>query len=49
LQVGNNVPNLVCVASADSNTGAFAGKRARNRASNAARSPEHDGISSSQA
>jgi hypothetical protein len=33
---------------ADSHTSTFAGKRACNRVSNAARAPEHDSISSSQ-
>jgi hypothetical protein len=48
LQSGNGVLDLIGVAGADGHTGAFTGKRVRNRASNAPRAPEHDGISSFQ-
>jgi hypothetical protein len=48
LQLGNGVLNLICIAGIDSNISAFNGERVCNRASNAARAPEHDSISSSQ-
>jgi hypothetical protein len=42
------VLNLICIAGTDSNISAFNGESVCNRASNAARTPEHDSISSSQ-
>jgi len=48
LQLGNIVLNLICIAGTDSNISAFNGERVCNRASNTARAPEHESISSSQ-
>jgi hypothetical protein len=48
LQLRNRGRDLIRVAGADRHTRPFAGKRARNRASDAARAPEHNGISSPQ-
>ena len=48
LQLGNGAGDLIRVARADRDPGAFAGQRIRNRPPDAARAAEHDGVSSLQ-